>query len=218
VQGLTRRFGRREVLRGVDLSVAPGGFLLVLGANGAGKTTLLRILATLLRPGAGRVTVAGTDVGEEPEAVRRSVGFVGHAPLLYGDLTLGENLRFFAAAYGIGSPAKRIAEVVDGVELSLRYDDPVRELSRGMRQRAALARALLHRPSVLLLDEPYAALDERARVLLDGILDEESGGTTIVLVTHEPERPLRWATETVRLEDGVAVPADGRGDPSGGRR
>jgi len=213
VDGLARSFGSREVLRGLDLAVAPGCFLLVLGANGAGKTTLLRILATLLRPGAGQVRVAGADVREDPAAVRRVVGMVGHSPLLYGDLTVDENLRFFAGMYGVDAAADRIACLLERLKLTPRRRDRVRDLSRGMRQRAAVARALLHRPSVLLLDEPYEALDECARLLLDGILDEHCGRTTIVLATHEPKRPSQWATAVVRLADGLAIPVAGGRTP-----
>lgn len=208
-EGLARRFGRREVLRGLDLTAAAGDFLLVLGANGAGKTTLLRVLATLLRPSGGRARVAGADLQQEPATVRRSVGFVGHSPLLYRDVTVAENLRFYAEMYGVDRPRERSEELLEKVELSLRRDDPVRDLSRGMRQRAAIARALLHRPRVLLLDEPYAALDERARSLFDGILQEQAGRSTIVLVTHEPDRPSRWATMTLLLEGGTVTPVNG---------
>jgi len=210
VKGLRRRFGRRDVICDVDLDVEAGGFLLVLGDNGAGKTTLLRILATLLMPTAGSVLIGGTDVSRAPTATRRTVGFVGHSPLLYHDLTVSENLRFYAAMYEVAEPEERIDGLVERLELRWRRDDPVGELSRGTRQRAALARALLHRPQLLLLDEPYAALDDRARDRLDQILAEESERTTIVLATHEPARPSRWATAAVLLEGGGASPVDHR--------
>ena len=210
VEGLHRRFGRRDVLHDVDLDLECGGFLLVLGDNGAGKTTLLRILATLLTPTAGRVVIAGRDVRQAPSAVRRAIGLVGHSPLLYRDLTVAENLRFYAAMYGVSHPEARIGELVERLELRWRCDDPVGELSRGTRQRAAIARALLHRPQVLLLDEPYAALDDRARDRLDQLLAEESERTTVVLATHEPARPSRWATAAVLLHDGEASPFDHR--------
>jgi heme exporter protein A len=208
VENLSRRFGRREVLRDVGLELSPGAFLLLLGANGAGKTTLLRILAALLPPSSGRAEVAGHDVRTEPTAVRRAVGYVGHVPLLYRDLTATENLRFYADMYGLPDPAGRAAEMLDRVELRRRSHDTAGELSRGMRQRLAIARALLHDPSVLLLDEPYGGLDDRAATVLDGILDEHVGRTTVVLVTHEPARPMRWASAAREVRDGRLQPLD----------
>ncbi len=208
VEGLSRRFGRREVLREVALELPQGAFLLLLGANGAGKTTLLRILAALLPPSSGRAEVAGHDIRTEPVAVRRAVGYVGHTPLLYRDLTAAENLRFYADMYGLPDPSARTAEMLDRVELRRRSHDAAGELSRGMRQRLAIARALLHDPSVLLLDEPYGGLDDRAAAVLDRILEEQAGRTTVVLVTHEPARPMRWATAVREVRDGRLHPRD----------
>jgi len=217
VEGLSRRFGRREVLRDVALELPQGAFLLLLGANGAGKTTLLRILAALLLPSSGRAEVAGHDVRAEPAGVRRAVGYVGHAALLYRDLTAAENLRFYADMYGLPDPAARAAEMLDRVELRRRSHDAAGELSRGMRQRLAIARALLHDPSVLLLDEPYGGLDDRAAAVLDGILEEHAGRTTVVLVTHEPSRPMRWATVAREVRDGRLHPLDVRAPDVGSR-
>ena len=208
VEHLARRFGRREVLRDVTLSVQPGEFLLLLGANGAGKTTLLRILATLLSCRQGSVRVAGADVREEPGTVRRAVGFLGHAPLLYGDLTARENLRFYAEMYGVPERDGRIDELLDLVGLSARGRDAARALSTGMRQRLSLARALLHRPRLLLLDEPYAGLDERGVAVLDAVLDQWAGGGTVVMVTHEPWRAAARATTALELRNGVVEPVD----------
>lgn len=208
VERLARRFGRREVLRDVTLTVPPGGFLLLLGANGAGKTTLLRILATLLPYRTGSVRVGGADVREEPQPVRRATGFMGHSPLLYGDLTARENLRFYAEMYRVGARERRIDEVLELVGMSARGGDAARTLSTGMRQRLSLARALLHRPSVLMLDEPYAGLDERGAVVLDAVLDAWVGRGTVVMVTHEPWRALDHATSVLELKDGIAAPAE----------
>lgn len=222
VDGLRRRFGRRDVLRDVSFSLADGGFLLLLGDNGAGKTTLLRVLAALLSPSAGQVSVAGHDVRTQAVAVRRCVGFVAHAPLVYGDLTARENLRFYADMYGVDDPAARVVESLERVDLTVRADDAAGELSRGMRQRLAIARALLHRPRVLLLDEPYAGLDARAAGVLDVILDELAGHTSVVLATHEPSRLSRRATATLTLRDGRAhvsapsVPPDPSGRTGSG--
>ncbi len=208
VERLARRFGRREVLRSVTVTVPPGGFLLLLGANGAGKTTLLRIIATLLPYRTGSVRVGGADVRDEPRPVRRATGFMGHSPLLYGDLTARENLRFYAEMYRVGARERRIDELLELVGLSARGGDAARTLSTGMRQRLSLARALLHRPRVLLLDEPYAGLDERGAVVLDVVLDAWAGRGTVVMVTHEPWRALDRATSVLQLKDGIAAPVD----------
>jgi heme ABC exporter ATP-binding subunit CcmA len=203
-EDVERRFGRRRVLEEVSFDLEPGGFLLLLGPNGAGKTTLLRILATLLSPSGGSIRICGHDVREDAAAVRRLIGFVGHSPLLYGDLTARENLRFYARMYQVADSEARVAELLDRVELTLRADDPAGALSKGMRQRLALARALLHDPRVLLLDEPYAGLDTRAAGLLDELLDERAGRTTVVLVTHDPGRPAAWASAALTLAGGHA--------------
>jgi heme exporter protein A len=204
-----RRFGRRRVLEDVSFALAPGGFLLLLGPNGAGKTTLLRLLATLLAPSVGGVRVCGFDAREQAADARRLIGFVGHSPLLYGDLTARENLRFYGRMYGVKEVDARSEELLDRVGLSLRADDHTRAFSKGMRQRLALARALLHDPRVLLLDEPYAGLDERAAAMLDGVLAESAGRRTVVLVTHDPGRPAAWASATLTLNGGRATWLDG---------
>jgi heme exporter protein A len=204
-RGVGRRFGRRRVLEEVSFDLDPGGFLLLLGANGAGKTTLLRILATLLSPSAGNVFICGADAREEATEVRRRIGLVGHSPMLYGDLTARENLRFYAGMYAVQDAETRISELLERVDLSVRGDDPTRAFSKGMRQRLSLARALLHDPAVLLLDEPYAGLDSRAAGLLDELLAERAGRMTVVLVTHDPARPAVWASATLTLTDGRAA-------------
>ena len=179
-----RSYGEREVLRGITLSVPAGSTLLLLGANGAGKTTLLRILAGLLRPHRGAVSVEGR------------IGFLGHEPLLYRDLSPEENLRFHARLHGV--PEARVAEVLEAVELGRRAGDPVRTLSRGMVQRAAIARTVLHDPDVLLLDEPYANLDPGATERLRPLL----AGRTRVLVSHDVESGRAEADQVVGLRDG----------------
>jgi heme exporter protein A len=217
VRGLRKRYGRRDALRAVDMSVERGGFLTVFGPNGAGKTTLLRILAGLASATEGSVTVAGADVREDPTPVRRAVGFISHNPLLYPDLTAYENLRFYADMYGVGESEQqgkagraarrdaRIAELLERVELTVRRDDTVRTFSRGMRQRLSIARAILHRPRVLLLDEPHAGLDARAVGILDGLLAEIRAEHTFVLVTHSPEVGLAPATQALVLAGGRVV-------------
>src|SRR5436190_4897576 len=182
-EGLRRRFGERDALAGLDLVVAAGETVLVTGPNGAGKTTLLRILATVLRPSSGRVTVAGHDLPAHAGNVRREVGYAGHDPLAYPDLTARENLELYAALYAV--PDARIAEELDRVGLDGRRGDRAAELSRGMLQRLALARIGLHGPSIVLLDEPTAALDADGREVLRRFLAEP--GRTIVVATHERE-------------------------------
>jgi heme exporter protein A len=181
---VARSYGERVVLRGISVSVPAGSTLLLLGANGAGKTTLLRILAGLLRPHRGSVRVDGR------------IGFLGHEPLLYRDLSPAENLRFQARLHGVAP--ERVAAVLEGVELGRRADDPVRTLSRGMVQRAAIARAVLHDPEVLLLDEPYANLDPGAAERLRPLL---ARGTR-VLVSHDVAAGVQEADQVVGLRDG----------------
>jgi heme exporter protein A len=180
---LGRRFGERDALAGLDLVVAAGETVLITGPNGAGKTTLLRVLATVLRPTSGRVAVAGSELPAGAAGVRRAVGYAGHDPLAYPDLTAKENLELYAALYSV--PEIRVAEELDRVGLAGRRGDRAAELSRGMLQRLALARVGLHRPSIVLLDEPTAGLDADGRDVLRRFLAEP--GRTIVVATHEPE-------------------------------
>ncbi len=199
LDSLERRFGERPALAGVSLSVEEGQTLVVFGPNGAGKTTLLRVLATLLRPHAGEARVLGAELPKEAWRVRSSAGYLGHEPLLYRDLSARENLRFHARLHRVG--AARVDEVLDAVGLSARSDDPVRELSRGMVQRAAAARAVLHDPALLLLDEPLAGLDPAAAAALEPLIGTSSGRTRVV-VTHDVETGLREADVALGLRAG----------------
>ncbi len=196
--GLVRRFGERAALAGVDLRLAAGEFLLITGPNGAGKTTLLRILATVLRPTEGTEAVAGHELPRAATAARPLIGYVAHAPLAYPGLTALENLSLYAALYGV--PAEWIDPALERVGLAGRRRDPVAEFSRGMRQRLALARAVLHRPSLLLLDEPTAGLDERRPDVLREVLAEP--GRTVIVATHEPGWFEGLATGEVRIDAG----------------
>ena len=205
VEGLTKVFGRRQVLRDVSFRAERGGFLSIFGPNGAGKTTILRVLATLLSPTAGSVAVAGHDVREDAMAVRRQIGLVSHSPLLYLDLTAYENLRFYADMYGLADREARIDELLARVELGHRRNDVVRTFSQGMRQRLAIARAVLHRPRVLLLDEPHSGLDPRAGDILDGMLAEIRAEHTFVMVTHNIEKGLELATQVMIVDGGKVV-------------
>ena len=201
-RGLSRSFGRVAVLRDLDLTLAPGEALAVAGPNGAGKTTLLRLLAGLLRPTAGEVSVLGRPLHGD-HAARRAIGFLSHQSLLYDDLTLLENLTFAARLYGLERPLDRAREALEAAGLSGRASDTPARLSRGLLQRAAVARALLHRPRVLLLDEPFTALDEpssaRLRETLLGVL---AGGGTMVVVTHHLAEVWNLATRVAVLVGG----------------
>jgi heme ABC exporter ATP-binding subunit CcmA len=180
--GLVRRFGERAALAGVDLNVGEGEFVLVTGPNGAGKTTLLRVLATVLRPSAGAVSVGGHELPRAADRARPLIGYVAHGPLTYPGLTARENLELYAALYGV--PDDRVGPALERVGLDGRGRDLVSEFSRGMAQRLALARACLHGPALLLLDEPTAGLDAEGRDLLREVLAEP--GRTVVVSTHEP--------------------------------
>lgn len=189
VRSLTRAFGPHTALAGVDLTVEAGEYVTLVGPNGAGKTTLLRILATLIRPTSGTVRIAGMDVTRAGPEIRRLIGFLSHRTLLYEDLTAEQNLRFYARLYGIPDASARMDELLQRVGLADRRHDLVRTFSRGMQQRLAVARALIHRPSILLLDEPYTGLDPDAAEALRSLLDELSAeGHTILLTTHDLER------------------------------
>lgn len=197
VSGLVKTFGLRPVLRGLNLSVARGECLALLGPNGSGKTTLLRILSALSRPTAGQVTIGGWRLPDESAAVRPHLGVVGHAPLLYAELTAEENLRFFARLYRVSS--ERVGVVLERVGLSNRAYDRVGAFSRGMQQRLSIARALLHEPDVWLLDEPHTGLDVVGARLLDDLIGElRAAGRTLILTTHDFDRALA-------LSDRIAV-------------
>ncbi len=185
---LEKRFGPTVALDGVDLVVEPGEFVVLVGPNGAGKTTLLRILATLARPSSGELRIAGLDPAVEGRAIRRRIGFLSHRTLLYGELSAEENLALYARLYRLEEPAARIDALLHRVDLAWRRGDLVRTLSRGMQQRLAVARAVLHRPSLLLLDEPYTGLDPLAAEALTALLGElAEGGGTVLLTTHTLE-------------------------------
>jgi heme exporter protein A len=173
----------------------------VLGPNGAGKTTFLRVLATLLRPHAGRVQVLGSELPRDAHAVRPQVGVVAHEPLLYRELTGRENLGFYAELYGIDQPSSRVEALLEVTGLTRRADEPVRSLSRGMVQRLAICRAVLHGPALLLLDEPRAGLDPEADALVEPLIGQACGSTR-VLVTHDVERSLLEADRVLGLVEG----------------
>jgi heme exporter protein A len=204
VKKLVKRFGLKTVLRGVDFEVQPGEFVALLGPNGAGKTTFLRILASQSRPSLGEVNIAGYKLPHEAAAVRARLGVVSHLPLLYGDLTADENLRFYARMYNIESMEERITEVLEMVGLEARRRDLVRTFSRGMQQRLAIGRAVLHDPDVILFDEPYTGLDQDASSMLDDVLKTVAAqGRTVVMTSHDLARAEDLATRFDILSRGV---------------
>jgi heme exporter protein A len=199
LRGLARHFGERTALEGVTVAVPAGATLAVLGRNGAGKSTLLRILATLLRPHAGGVTLLGEPLPRRAFAVRGKLGFLGHEPLLYRDLSGRENLRYHAQLHHV--PRGRVEELLDAVGMRQRADDPVRLLSRGMVQRLAVCRAVLHGPQLLLLDEPRANLDPAAGGLVEPLIGRAAGATR-VLTSHDPRAALAEADLVLGLKEG----------------
>jgi heme exporter protein A len=204
VKDLVKSFGPTMALRGVSLSVPEGQFVTIVGPNGAGKTTLLRILATLSRPTMGMVKIGGRELPKGAAEVRKLIGLVSHQTLLYGDLSAQENLRFYGRMYDVPDLDERISQVLEQVGLAHRRRDPVRTFSRGMQQRLAIARAVLHRPSLMLLDEPYTGLDQDAAARLEAVMSAVgTEGRTVVMTTHDLERGLAVA-------DRVAILAKGR--------
>lgn len=203
IEGLVKNFGANTVLRGINLHVQAGDFVSLVGSNGAGKTTLLRIVATLLKPTNGQVLIGGWSLPENADKVRRYIGLVSHHALLYGDLTAAENLAFYARLYQLDRREERVSDALRMVGLAARQRDPVRTFSRGMIQRLTIARATLHEPDVLLLDEPYTGLDQDATKLLDDLLQRESEkGRTIFLITHDLARGLNLCHRILILDRG----------------
>ena len=208
VEGLTRIFGPRKALDGVSFVVPTGAFLSIFGPNGAGKTTLLRTLTTLQNPSSGTARVFGLDVVKDAVELRSRIGLISHNALLYPDLSAEENLLFFAEMYGIADPADRVKELLDSVELLHRRFDLVRTFSRGMLQRLSIARALLHRPDVLFLDEPYSGLDPHAMDILDNLIAQVRTQHTFVMVSHDLVKGLELCSHALILAKGKVVRFD----------
>jgi heme exporter protein A len=206
VRGLVKAFGYQAALRGVDLDLADGEFVTVVGPNGAGKTTLLRVLATLSKPTAGVVRIAGHDLNKAGAQVRRIIGLVSHQTLLYPHLSAEDNLRFFGRMYDVTGLDGRIDEVLKLIGLDARRTDLVRTFSRGMVQRLTIGRAILHRPRVMFFDEPYTGLDQQAASVLGSILTSvAAAGRTVLLTTHNLERGLIGCDRAVVLDRGKVV-------------
>ena len=211
VENLVKAYGLRPALKGVNFSVQRGEFLRLLGANGSGKSTLLRTLSGLSKPTSGRIRIGGWEMPREAMAVRAQIGLVAHQPLLYDNLTARENLHFFGKLYAIDADEReqRSADLLRRVELHKRADSLVRTFSRGMKQRLSIARALVHQPDLLLLDEPYSGLDQDAGALLDDLLAAaRQHGQTIIMSTHQLER-ASTATERSLILSGGRISFDG---------
>lgn len=203
MQKLVKEFGRKKALKGVDLTLFQGDFVVLFGPNGAGKTTLLKIISTVMLPTSGEVWIDSRPVKDNETEVRKLIGFVTHHPLLYEDLTVRENLNFYSRMYGVEEKEERIKYLLEKVGLLHRQDDLVRTLSRGLLQRLAIARALLHDPLLLLFDEPYTGLDPSATLLLDKILKSlKEEGHTILMTSHDLERGYQQSERIVLLFKG----------------
>ncbi len=206
IQAVFKRYGRKRILRGVDLRVASGEVMALLGSNGAGKTTLMRIVSGLANPDRGAVLLGGAETGNAGHELRRYIGLVGHAPLIYENLTGIENLAFFARLYDIKDATARIESVLNAVGLWQRRRDTVRTYSRGMVQRLAIARAILHDPPILLLDEPDTGLDQSSADALHALIRQlGASNRAILLTTHNLERAQEWSDSVSLLVDGKIV-------------
>ncbi len=203
---LVKAFGSRVVLRNIDIDIAPGDFVTLLGVNGAGKTTLMSIIATLGRPTAGTVLIGGMDTAQHAAHIRRYIGLVSHKTLLYDDLSGEQNLQFYARMYDVPDSKARINEVLHQVGLWGRQKDPVRTYSRGMQQRLAIARAILHNPPILLLDEPDTGLDQNAASMLGDLLAAVGmNRRTVLMTTHNLERGVSLGKRVLVLDKGKIV-------------
>ncbi|MBM2831923.1 MAG: heme exporter, ATP-binding protein CcmA [Dehalococcoidia bacterium] len=205
-EGVFKSFGLKPALQGIDLKVKIGEFLTVFGPNGAGKTTLIKVLSSLSKPDSGRVLINGLDAGRHAAEARRSIGLVSHQTFLYDNLTAYENLRFYGRMFDVPNPDKRIREVIAKVGLTSRLHDRVRTFSRGLQQRLSIARAILHQPPILLLDEPETGLDQMALTLLKETVHPDSSGTderrTVLMATHNLERGLAMGDRAIVLVEG----------------
>ena len=205
VRGLSKAFGTRKALDDVSFALPEGAFLSIFGPNGAGKTTLLRVLSTLARPSVGGANVCGIDLKEKPDEVRELIGMISHAPMLYPDLTAEENLLLYAQLYGVENPKARVGELLEAVGLAHRRLDQVRTFSRGMTQRVSIARALVHDPKVVFLDEPYSGLDPHAVDIFDALIESVRGDRTFVMVSHDLAKGFAMCTHALVLARGKVV-------------
>ena len=205
---LSKVFGNRKAVDKVSIKVPQGAFLSIFGPNGAGKTTLLRVLATLTRPSSGEAEIMGIDIKEDSDLAREHIGMISHKPMLYPDLSAEQNLLIYARLYGVQNPEERVLEMLDAVELKHRRLDAVRTFSRGMTQRLAIARALLHDPDVVFLDEPYSGLDPHAVEIFDELIEQQREGRTFVMVSHDLQKGFSMCTHALVMAKGKVVVFD----------
>ena len=185
VSGLRKSYGSVDALRGIDLKINRGEFLTLFGPNGAGKTTLLKILSTIIKPTSGKVLIDGLEINEAHQDIRRKIGVISHKTFLYGDLTAYENLLFYARIYDLQNPEERSRQLIEEVGLKGRENHLVRTFSRGMEQRLSIARAIIHEPNIIYLDEPYSGLDQHAALMLRNLLKKlHTDSRTIIMTTH----------------------------------
>ena len=196
----------------VTFDLPEGSLLSVFGSNGAGKTTLLRLLSTLTRPSGGYACILGIDIKEEPDEARKHIGFISHDAMLYPDLTAEENLAFYGELYGVSNPKARARELLDAVGLDYRRLDYVRTFSRGMTQRVSIARALVHDPAVVLLDEPYSGLDPHAVEVFDDLVASMRNERTFIMVSHDLRKGLSLCTHALVLAKGKVVSFGEKGE------
>ena len=201
-KSVSKAFGSRKALDGIGFSLPQAGFLSIFGPNGAGKTTLLRVMATLLRPSSGQAKLLGLDLKEQAAEIRGQIGFISHRSMLYPDLSAEENLMLAAQLYGLENPRQRVFELLDIVELSHRRHDAVRGFSRGMTQRISIARALIHDPRLVFLDEPYSGLDPHAVEILDGLIGSIRDGRSFVMVSHDLRKGYELSSHILMLSKG----------------
>jgi heme exporter protein A len=201
--GLSKSIDDRPILRDIDLTVAAGEYVALMGGNGAGKTTLLRILSTLVPPSSGRLSMASCVLPRSANLARSRIGFVSHQSMLYRDLTARENLEFFARLHGVANVQERVEQLLIRVGMISRADDLVKTFSRGMTQRISIARAIVHEPQVLLADEPFAGLDAGGVEAVEELLAEmHSAGKTVLLVNHDLPQSLRLVQRVIVLRNG----------------
>ena len=203
IEKISKWFGTNIVLRNIDLRIENGEFLTIFGPNGAGKTTLIKIMSTLVAPTSGKIVIDEIDINDDPIEIRKKIGVISHDTFLYHELTAAENLSFFGRMYGTPRLDTRIEELLKQVGLSHRKNDRVRTFSRGMKQRLSIARALIHDPPILFLDEPYTGLDQHASAVFDSLLSSMNAhDKTRVLISHDIERGISMCDRAVILTDG----------------
>ena len=205
---LSKVFGNRRAVDNVSIEVPQGAFLSIFGPNGAGKTTLLRVLSTLSRATSGSATLMGVDLKDEPAKARDHIGLISPNSMLYPDLTAEQNLLIYARLYGVENPEARVLDLLEAVELKHRRLDVVRTFSRGMTQRLSIARALIHDPDVVFLDEPYSGLDPHAVEIFDELIEQQREGRTFVMVSHDLQKGFAMCTHALVLAKGKVVAFD----------